>query len=190
MRICPSAPPAIKMHRYLSVNKTPRLSFLHILEDSGRTALAAVVSLVIAGLCRLPESYWASITTIIIITQPAFGSAVDISIQRLIGTALGAGLAAAIASYFPVNLLTYALGVFASSLICHFLRLGMPARRFAGITLGIVMLIVRSHNYWTIATHRFIEVAMGIAVALAVMVVWPTRDPGAGVVVEKVGLGK
>jgi uncharacterized membrane protein YgaE (UPF0421/DUF939 family) len=37
----------------------------------------------------------------------------------------------------------------------------------------IVMLVVRERSAWLIATHRFIEVSLGIAVALIVAAVWP-----------------
>jgi len=46
----------------------------------------------------------------------------------------------------------------------------------AGITLAIVMLVVRVAPTWLVAAHRFAEVSIGIAVGLAVTAVWPERD--------------
>jgi len=38
----------------------------HVVEDSARTAFAAVASFLIARLLRMPEAYWATISTIIV----------------------------------------------------------------------------------------------------------------------------
>src|SRR5580700_11325590 len=56
--------------------------------NSARTAAAAVVSLLVARLFRLPEAYWAPITTLVIM-QSTLGAALPISAQRLAGTAVG-----------------------------------------------------------------------------------------------------
>jgi uncharacterized membrane protein YccC len=37
------------------------------------------------------------------------------------------------------------------------------------------MLITRAQNPWIVAFHRFTEVSIGIAVALAITSVWPER---------------
>jgi hypothetical protein len=63
-----------------------------------RTAVAAVGSLLIARFCRLPESYWAAITTIIIM-QSTLGAAWTVSKQRFVGTALGAAFGALLTAY-------------------------------------------------------------------------------------------
>ena len=49
----------------------------------------AVGSLLIARFCRLPEPYWATVTTIVIM-QSTLGAAWSVSKQRFVGTALGA----------------------------------------------------------------------------------------------------
>jgi len=70
------------------------------LEHSARTAVAAVVSLLVARLFRLPEAYWASISTLIVM-QSTLGAALPISAQRFAGTAMGVivgGFAAALDS--------------------------------------------------------------------------------------------
>jgi uncharacterized membrane protein YccC len=46
----------------------------HVVEDSCRTALAAVSSFLIARLLHMPEAYWATISTIIVI-QSTLGAA-------------------------------------------------------------------------------------------------------------------
>jgi uncharacterized membrane protein YccC len=56
-----------------------------------RTAVAAVGSLMIARVCRLPESYWAAVASIVIM-QSTLGAAWTVSKQRFAGTALGAAM--------------------------------------------------------------------------------------------------
>jgi uncharacterized membrane protein YccC len=65
---------------------------------SARTAVAAVGSLVIAQSCRLPEPYWAAVTTIVIM-QSTLGAAWTVSKQRFAGTTLGAAMGALLTAY-------------------------------------------------------------------------------------------
>jgi uncharacterized membrane protein YgaE (UPF0421/DUF939 family) len=146
-----------------------------IVEDSLRTALAAIGSFLVARLLGMPEAYWATISAIIV-AQSTLGAAATISWQRLAGTILGAGLGALLATYFHTNLWIFGLGVFALGLLCAWLRLG-PAYRFSGVTLAVIMLIPRNHAAWIIALHRLIEVAVGITVGLALSGLWPKVTP-------------
>lgn len=142
---------------------------------SARTAVAAVVSLLLAHVLRLPEAYWASITALIVM-QSTFGAALSISVQRFIGTAVGAALGAVAATYFQHNIVVYAIVVFLIGLLCAALHIERTAYRYAGITLAVVMLIPRTQGPWTTAAHRFVEVSLGIVVALAISGVWPEQQ--------------
>jgi len=62
--------------------------------------------------------------------------------------------------------------MFLCGILSAVLRFG-AAYRFAAITLSIVLLITHSRPPWIVATHRFIEVSLGIAVALLMTVAWP-----------------
>lgn len=149
----------------------------HVVEDAARTALAAVASYLVARLLRMPEAYWAAISTIIVM-QSTLGAALTVSWQRFAGTVLGAGSGAVLATYFHSNLTVFGLGVFALGLIAGMLELS-SAYRFAGVTLAITMLIPRDRPAWVVAEHRLIEVSVGIAVALVLTAVWPQRElPG------------
>jgi uncharacterized membrane protein YccC len=146
------------------------------LTHAARTAIAAVVSLLAARSFRLPESYWAAITTLIVM-QSTLGAALPISAQRLAGTAVGAAFGALAGTYFPGNVVVFGIGVFAIGTLCAALRVERSAYRYASITLAIVMLIARSNSKWVIAAHRFCEVSIGIAVGLAITAIWPERRP-------------
>jgi len=146
-----------------------------VLVHSARTALAAVVSVLIARLFRLPESYWAPITTVVI-TQSSLGAALAVSGQRFFGTALGALVGAIVASRFGPGVLVFGASVFLLGLICAVVRVERSAYRFGGITLAIVLLIPRTDPPWQTALHRFAEVSIGIGVALVLAVVWPETE--------------
>jgi uncharacterized membrane protein YgaE (UPF0421/DUF939 family) len=146
-----------------------------IAEDSLRTALAAVVSFLVARLLGMPEAYWATVSAIIVV-QSTLGAAATISWQRMAGTVLGASTGALLAAFFRNSLLAFGIAVFVLGLICALLRLG-AAYRFAGVTLAIIVLIPRNRAAWIIAEHRFVEVTAGIAVGLALTALWPKATP-------------
>ena len=146
-----------------------------VLVHSVRTAVAAVVSLLVARLFGLPATYWAPITTLVI-TQSSLGAAFAVSSQRFIGTVLGALLGGAVGEYFGPHVLVFGICVFILGLVCTLVRSGPSAYRFGGITLAIVILVPRSGPAWMVAFHRFAEVSVGIGVALLLAVVWPERE--------------
>ncbi len=146
-----------------------------VLVHSLRTAVAAVASVLVARLFRLPETYWAAITTLVI-TQSSLGAALAVSWQRFVGTALGAAVGAMVASYFGPHVLVFGASVFLLGLLCALARADRSAYRFGGIALAIVLLIPRTGSAWQIAFRRFAEVSIGIAVALIMTVVWPERE--------------
>jgi len=141
-----------------------------------RTTVAAVGSLLIARLCKLPEAYWAAITAMIVM-QSTLGAALAISKQRLIGTALGAAMGALFATYARQNVAVFGAGIFLCGVIFAVLHMERSAYRYAGITLAIIMLVARTQPAWVIAIHRFIEISLGIAAGLLLTAVWPESKP-------------
>jgi uncharacterized membrane protein YgaE (UPF0421/DUF939 family) len=145
---------------------------LDTLLDAARTTVAAVVSMLLARALKLPEFYWAPISAIVIIQ-----STIDprtLAWQRFAGTAVGAVLGALIMTFFPSSALVYAAAIFLCGVLCAFLRL-RGAYRFAAITLSIILLIAHTRPAWIVASHRFVEVSVGIAVALTLSELWPRR---------------
>ncbi len=138
--------------------------------DSAQTTVAALAALLLARALKLPEFYWAPISAIVI-SQSTINPR-TVAWQRFVGTALGAAVGALIATFFSASALVYAAAIFLCGALCSLLRL-RGAYRFAAITLSIVLLITRGRPAWIVASHRFVEVSLGIAVALAVTQLWP-----------------
>ena len=134
-----------------------------------RTALASVLSYLLAKELRLPEFYWAPISTIVILLSTI--DPLALAWQRFAGTAVGAALGALIATHFKANWVVYGAGIFFCGVLSAALRLS-TAYRFAAITLTIVLLVAHGRPAWTVALHRFVEVSLGIAVALLVSRIW------------------
>jgi uncharacterized membrane protein YgaE (UPF0421/DUF939 family) len=137
------------------------------LVDSARNAVATLVSLLLARALKFPEYYWAPISTVIIMQStihPLQGAW-----QRFVGTALGAAFGATVASYVGHTAIIYAAGIFICGILAAVLR-AWSAYRVAAITFSIVVLISRGPA-WVFAWHRFLEVSLGIAVALIALLV-------------------
>src|SRR6266480_3349916 len=74
---------------------------------------------------------------------------------------------------FGSNLVAFAVAIFLVGLLSIASRLEKSAYHYASITLTIIVLIPRSAAPWIIALHRFLEVSVGIIVALALVALWP-----------------
>jgi len=137
-----------------------------------QTAVAAVASYLIARLFRLPEAYWAPMSTLIIM-QSTLDAALPISLQHFAGTAIGAAAGAVTAACFSASVWSFGVAVFLIGLLCVGLIVDRSAFRYASITLVIVLLVTRSTSAQSIAIHRFFEVSIGIAVGLLFFILWP-----------------
>src|SRR5437016_8496233 len=141
-----------------------------------RTALAATLTVVVARLVQMPEAYWAAIATLVVM-QSTLGATLTLSVARIVATALGASVGALESNYFGANLIAFLVAIVLIGLLSYGFRLEKTAYRYASVTLAIIVLIPRSNPAWIVALHRFIEVSVGIIVALAVVAFWPERSP-------------
>ncbi len=134
-----------------------------------RAAVAAVLSVLAAHLLRLPEFYWAPISALVVLLSTT--NPLESAWQRFAGTAVGAAMGALIASFVHPTWLIYGVAVLVCGSVCAMLRL-RASFRIAAITLTIILLIPHGGSQWVIALHRFIEVSLGIAVALVLAFVF------------------
>jgi uncharacterized membrane protein YgaE (UPF0421/DUF939 family) len=114
--------------------------------------------------------------------QSTLGTTLTLSIERIVATALGASLGAVESTYFGSDLIVFALAIFLLGILSFVLRLEKTGYRYASVTLTIIVLIPRTGASWSIAAHRFMELSIGIFVALVVVAVWeePQRSPNQG----------
>ena len=96
--------------------------------------------------------------------------------ESFIGTALGSIAGVIVASRYGSSFIMFGISVFILGLLTSAPQLGRSAYRFAGITLAIVMLVPSTDSPRRIALHRFVEVCIGIGVALVLTVFWPERE--------------
>jgi uncharacterized membrane protein YccC len=139
--------------------------------SSGQIGVAGVVSIVAAGLLRLPQGYWAAISAFVVMGTDV-GTTIPASRDRLIGTGIGAVLGAVFATFWGVHLVSFGIAVAATALVCESLGFGQNYR-MACVTVAIVMLIKTPVSPWKASTHRFLEVALGIVVALVISALPP-----------------
>ena len=76
-------------------------------------------------------------------------------------------------------MVAFAVAIVLIGLLSIAFRLEKTAYRYASVTLAIIVLIPRSAPAWIIALHRFLEVSVGIIVALVVVALWPEHQPSA-----------
>ena len=169
-----------------SIVKTSPLDFVNrlTLRHSARTAVAAMASIVVARLFGLPETYWAAVTTLVVM-QSELVATFGVSVRQLIGTALGVAVGTLLAEYFGSNLLAFGGGIFLLGVLCPLVArthrrlpeyLDRTAYRYGSVALTIVMVVNRYDSARVVALHRFIEVSIGITVGLILTLLWPERE--------------
>ena len=137
-----------------------------------KTGVAAAVSMVAYQALHLSHGYWAVISAVIVM-QSNLGRSIGAGVTRLLGTAIGALVATAVLWLGGAHLLTLFVAVTLTMWICSVTPL-RESQRLAGVTAAIVML-VRGQSVWRAGAARFFDVALGIVIALAVSLAWPSR---------------
>jgi uncharacterized membrane protein YccC len=145
------------------------------IQNAIRTSVAAMLSVLVARLAGMPEAYWAAVATVVVM-QSNLSATLPLAIERIAASALGASVGAIEATLFGHNVIAFGLAMFVLGLASLALRIEKTGYRYAGITLAIIVLIPRTDAPWKIAMHRFLEVSLGIMVALAVVAVWREKE--------------
>jgi uncharacterized membrane protein YgaE (UPF0421/DUF939 family) len=139
-----------------------------------KTGLAAVICVWLGNLLGLERSYWAAVSAIVVMafdTTLTFASCRD----RIIGTAIGAFLGWVTFYAWHGHYLLYGLSVALCIFICSALAFD-KAGRLAAVTLSIIVLVKIDNGPAQAAIGRFLEVGLGIVVALVVtLLVFPTH---------------
>ena len=136
----------------------------HVLIHAAKTAIAAGFCWWLATLFGMREGYWGAISAIIVL-QSNFGATINASLDRILGTVIGAafGFSFSLFGSLPWN---YILALLCAVAVCGLLGFRTSAR-LAAVTITIIML-VHTGSHWTLALDRVFEVLLGIVVALAV----------------------
>jgi uncharacterized membrane protein YccC len=139
-----------------------------------KTGLAAVLCLWLGHLFRLSHSYWAAVSAIVVMGSDSAVTWTSCR-DRLIGTAIGALMGWGTFYVWHEHYFLYGLAVMVCLLACSLLEFE-KAGRLAGVALTIVLLIRIDSGPGQAALARFLEVSLGILVALGVTVlVFPDR---------------
>jgi len=156
-----------------------------------RTALAATITAVLTRVLDLEQGYWAVFSSILVM-QANFGSSIAASWARIVGTAAGALLGAIMATAADAvlgqGMTTLAAAMLVTIFICALLASKNDNLRLAGLTAAVVICLHEGGetSAFSVGLSRFMEVGLGIVVALGVSLAWPSRAR----VVLRFGLGK
>ena len=131
-------------------------------------ALTAVICLIFAQWLRLPQGYWAVMSSIIVM-QSNVHETISVSWSYLAGTAIGAIIGGIFLDLFGVHVWAFGIAVIIVVLICKYFNL-KQSYRLAGVTVAMIMLINHIESPWLTALQRFLEVSLGIVVALLISV--------------------
>jgi uncharacterized membrane protein YccC len=129
-----------------------------------RVSAAVVAAYALATLLRLPQGYWAVFTAVIIV-QSSLGATITASIERLMGTAVGAAVEAG----GPILAVTAALLAFLAAV--------RPAFKVAPVTAVIMLIGTTTHMDPLVAAFlRVAEITVGSVVGIAAtLLIFPAR---------------
>ncbi|WP_230558928.1 FUSC family protein [Variovorax paradoxus] len=135
--------------------------------------LAATVALawLVAAAMRLPESFWA-VMSVLIVMRPSAGATLDAGWERVRGTAGGAlcGLAGVYLQHLGTPVLATTL---ATVMLLAFAGAALPGLRSAPVAALIILSAsaIPGHSPLQVALLRMVQTGVGVGVALAVSVV-------------------
>ena len=156
-----------------------------------RTSVAATATAALTRVLDLEQGYWAVFSAILVM-QAHVGGSIAASWARLLGTASGALLGAlaisAADSLLGPGAASLSSAMFLAVFLCALLAAKNENLRLAGLTAAVVICLhgTMGDNAFSIGLSRFLEVGLGIVVALCVSLAWPSHAR----VVLRFGLAK
>ena len=127
-----------------------------------RAATGAIVSLAIAELLSHKHPLYAFMAAVFVTDlEPSLTR--QLGVRRLVATVVGTVVGALLSAWLPASVWSIGAGIMLAMLVCHFLGTGDGAK-VAGYICGIILLH-HSAEPWSYAWFRFIETALGVAVA-------------------------
>ena len=133
------------------------------------TALTAVSCLYIAQWLKLPQPFWAVMSSVVVMQADAKAT-ISASWMRIAGTLVGALVGGLFLAFLGYHVWSFGIAMALVVLICALLK--MESYRIAAVTVAVVMLIGQSGPAWTTAEDRFLEVSFGILIALLISAIF------------------
>lgn len=131
-----------------------------------KVAVAAAICYEITRRLGSGQGWWAAITSIVVL-QSDVGTTLRTCRDRLIGTAIGALLGWPVSIFWHGNVLFYALATAFLIIFCNLIGLS-NAGRLGAVALTVIVLVHFEVSPGRAALSRFLEVALGVVVALLV----------------------
>lgn len=150
------------------------------LKHALKSALAAVAAMALTEALGLKQGYWAVITSLLIM-QTNLGGSIAAGWSRLLGTVAGAVVGVCCLIVLGHGAVSLGAGVLFTVLICARIPLLRDSFRLAGVTATVIIMLGANAEQGlmsalTLGFDRFLEIAIGVAVGLAVtLFVWPSR---------------
>jgi uncharacterized membrane protein YccC len=141
-----------------------------------RITVAAVLASELTWLLRLPQGYWAVITTLIVV-QASIGGTLGASVDRVVATMAGACAGAIAAVLQSVLQLPQALMLILACAPMAMLAYQRPSFRLAPVTAAMILMMGGSEeSALRAAFDRVLEIALGCVIGiLTAQFIFPSR---------------
>lgn len=147
--------------------QTKLAAYLPILKRAFKAAVAAVLATIYYQALNLPEGYWAVISAVIVM-ETSVQDSLRLSWLRFVGTAIGAIMGLIWILLLGSTPWSVGIAILVTTVVCSILNLP-ESYRLAGVTAAIVIL-ASGMNPAGFALQRFIDVSVGILIALLVSI--------------------
>jgi uncharacterized membrane protein YgaE (UPF0421/DUF939 family) len=167
--------------KHLNLKDLTTLYYSQTARHAMKTALAAIISIVVYQYFDLPRGYWATITALIVMQSNIDTGSLEMTLKvashRLVGTVVGAAVALAILFWIPYNHWQLLVIIFVIILAFTYINRYYEGFKLAGVT-ALIILLLSNHESLThsFAFIRVTEILLGVIIAVLVTVfIWPYR---------------